>query len=163
MTQRPVVLDTSFLIACTNPARANHEIALSYFREAIRQSVPLFLSSIVVAEYERRQKISDLGLNNFMILPFNFDDGREAAVLAEALSPGSGAGARVCLAADIKIIAQAKRVGAVAMLTEDKTTMASYIDQLRGGGFVSFHAVLTEDGFDAARLSNPAAPGLPFR
>lgn len=160
MTTRPVMLDTSFLIAYADPTRPKHSVAKQYFREAIRLQIPLLLSTLVVAEFERRQPLSDLGLGNFRIVPFNFDDGQEAAKFAETLSPTDDDDDRVCLAADVKIIAQAKRANAVAVLTEDEKSMAKYIDRLRGKGLIDCHPVLTKDGFDAGKLVNPASPGL---
>lgn len=160
MTTRPVMLDTSFLIAYADPARMHHATAKLFFREAIRLNIPLMLSTLVVAEFERKQALSDIGLGNFRIIPFNFDDGQEAAQLAETLSPSDDHDDRVCLAADIKIIAQAKRVNAVAILTEDDKTMAKYIDRLRGKGLMDCYPILTKDGFDAGKLVSPGSPGL---
>lgn len=162
MKTRPVMLDTSFLITYTDPARRHHSIARDYFREAIRLDIPMLLSSIVVAEFERRQLVSSLGMKNFRIVPFNFDDGQEAARLANALFPKDATNDRVSLLADVKIIAQAKRANAVAILTEDADSMAKYIDGLRGAGHIDCHAVLNKDGFDSGRLISPSSPGLQF-
>lgn len=162
MTTRPVMLDTSFLIAYADPNRQHHAVARAYFREAIRLNVPLLLSTLVVAEFERRQSLSDLGLRNFRVLPFNFDDGQETARLAEQFFPKDPENDRVCLTTDVKILAQAKRAGAAIILTEDYKTMAKYADGLRGLGLIDCYPILTRDGFDAARLANPVAPGLPF-
>lgn len=160
MTARPIMLDTSFLIAYADPDRTHHAVARQYFREAIRLQLPLLLSTLVVAEFERRQALSTLGLGNFRVAPFNFDDGQEAARLAEALFPKDADNDRVCLAADVKIVAQAKRAGAAVILTEDHKSMAKYVDGLRDKGLIDCYPVLTRDGFDAGRLVNPASPGL---
>lgn len=157
---RPILLDTSFLITYADPSRQHHLVAKHYFREAIRLQVPMLLSTLVVAEFERRQALSTLGLANFRVLPFNFDDGQEAAKLAEELFPKDAENDRVCLAADVKIVAQAKRAGAAAILTEDSKSMAKYIDGLRAKGLLDCYAVLTKDGFDPVRLVSPASPGL---
>jgi hypothetical protein len=156
------MLDTSFLITYSDPTRAHHAVAKAYFREAIRLNLPLLLSTLVVAEFERKQPLSDLGLRNFMVVPFNFDDGQAAARFAEQLFPKDAENDRVCLAADVKIVAQAKRAGARIILTEDHKSMAKYVDGLRGKGLIDCYPILTKDGFDAAKLTNPAAPGLPF-
>lgn len=157
---RPVMLDTSFLIAYADPGRAFHPVARDYFREAIRVGIPMLVSAITVAEFERKQPLSDLGLHNFLVRPFNFDDGVESARLAEALFPKDMD--RLCLAADVKIIAQAKRAGARVILTEDEKTMARYVDSLRAAGLVDCYAVLTKDGFVPNRLVDPVALGLAF-
>lgn len=162
MRTRPVMLDTSFLITYADPARPNHGTAKEYFREAVRLQIPMLLSSIVVAEFERRQSVSTLGLKNFRVLPFNFEDGQEAAQLANALFPKDATNDRVSLLADVKIIAQVKRANAVAILTEDADSMAKYVDGLRGAGRIDCHAVLNKDGFDSGRLVDPSSPGLQF-
>lgn len=160
MTTRPVMLDTSFLIAYADATREHHEVAKAYFREAIRLNIPMLLSSLVVAEFERKMPVSSLGLHNFRVVPFNFDDGQEAARLGEALTPRDNGDDRLCLAADVKLMAQAKRTRAVTILTEDGSTMAKYLDRLRKSGHIDCYPVLTKDGFDAGRLVSPGAPGL---
>lgn len=160
MTTRPIMLDTSFLIAYADPTRAHHAVARQYFREAIRLQLPMLLSALVVAEFERKQALSTLGLGNFRVMPFNFDDGQEAARLANELFPKDVENDRICLAADVKIVAQAKRAGAAVLLTEDRKSMTKYVDGLRAKGLIDCYPILTEDGFDAGRLVNPASPGL---
>lgn len=160
MTTRPIMLDTSFLIAYADPDREFHSVAKQYFREAIRLQLPMLLSTLVVAEFERRQQLSTLGLGNFRIMPFNFDDGQEAARLAELLFPKDAGNDRVCLATDVKIVAQAKRSGAAVILTEDFRSMAKYVDGLRGLGQLDCYPLLTKDGFDSGRLIDPGSPGL---
>ena len=55
-----VLVDTSFLITLSDPARERHAVAKEYFKACIQRRVPLFLSSIVVSEYQVRQAINDL-------------------------------------------------------------------------------------------------------
>jgi predicted nucleic acid-binding protein len=159
---RPIVLDTSFLIAYADPKREFHEVAKKYLRECIRLNVPMLVSTIVVAEFERKQPLSDLGLHNFRFMPFNFDEAQEAARLAEAIFPNDKARDRVALAADVKILAQAKLAGARALLTEDASSMAAYLDSLRDAKLIDCYAVLTRDGFDPSALVDPRAPELPL-
>jgi len=54
------LLDTSFLITLANPARPQHETAKRYLRECIQRQIPLYLSTIVVSEFQVRQSINDL-------------------------------------------------------------------------------------------------------
>ena len=44
---RGVLVDTSFLISLVASGRKNHLVARDYFRAAIEQGVPLFLSTLV--------------------------------------------------------------------------------------------------------------------
>ena len=52
------LLDTSFLISLSDPARKHHEAARLYFRGCIDRRVPMYLSSIVVSEYQVKQAIN---------------------------------------------------------------------------------------------------------
>lgn len=155
----PVLLDTGFLISLSTPSRRNHQVAVDYFREALRVGVTMLVPTLVVAEFERRQRLSDLGLANFRVLPFNFVDAQVAAVLAESRG-AAGPADRVCFATDYKIVAQAKTSGAVAILTEDKNTLAPFVDDMRSRGLVQAFAILLDDGFKPANLITPGAPPL---
>jgi predicted nucleic acid-binding protein len=56
-----VLLDTSFLITLSDPKRASHTIAKQYFVRMIERGVIMYLSTIVVSEYEVKQQVDDLG------------------------------------------------------------------------------------------------------
>jgi predicted nucleic acid-binding protein len=68
-----VLLDTSFLISFSDPARPQHEAAMAYYKECVRRQVPMYLSTIVISEFQVKQAINDLPLRNFVVLPFNID------------------------------------------------------------------------------------------
>jgi hypothetical protein len=56
-----VLLDTSFLICLSSPCRPHHSLATEYFRRFIGAGVTMHLSTIVISEYEVRQRVTDLG------------------------------------------------------------------------------------------------------
>ena len=66
-----VSLDTSFLITFADPERPNHAVAVEYFRHCLAQRIPMWISTVVAVEFEVKQPISDLPLQNFRILPYN--------------------------------------------------------------------------------------------
>ena len=80
-----VLLDTSFLISLSDPARAHHAQAVQYYRECVHRQVPMYLSTIVISEFQVRQSINDLPLRNFVVLPFNVDHAMRCGLLIRGL------------------------------------------------------------------------------
>ena len=68
-----LLVDTGFLISFADPTKLHHTAAVTYFKEALAHAVPIYLSSIVASEFHVKQPVSDLGLRNFIVLPFNID------------------------------------------------------------------------------------------
>lgn len=87
------LIDTSFLITLSDPKRAQHDTAKRYFRECIDRRVPLYLSSIVISEFQVKQAVTDLPLRNFIVLPFNIDQAMACGMLIRATprDPGDDA------------------------------------------------------------------------
>lgn len=156
-----VLVDTSFLITLANAERTNHPIARDYFRAALEQSIPLYLSALVATEFQRRQAIEDLGLHNFIVLPFNLLEAVLAGNLARELKRDDGDD-RNSFAVDIMLLAQAHKNQIGAILTEDGDTLTRYCDRLRDQRQIECRTILLADGFDPGRLIDPVAPGLPF-
>lgn len=116
-----VLLDTSFLICLSSPSRPHHDIAKQYFQRFIATEVTMHLSTIVVSEYEVRQPISDLGLENFIVLPFNIDDAIATArvfdVMHSARRSGDG---RDAVKDDAKLLGQCVVAGITHLATDDE-------------------------------------------
>lgn len=158
---RGVLVDTSFLISLVASGRKNHLVARDYFRAAMEQEVPLFLSTLVACEFSRKQPVEDLGLHNFLVLPFNLPEAVQAAKLSAALKRDDGDD-RTSVAIDVMLLAQADKNQIGAILTEDSDTLAKYCARLRGQGLISCHAIVLSDGFEPARLTDAAVQGLTF-
>lgn len=156
-----VLVDTSFLISLVASGRKNHLVARDYFRAAIEQGVPLFLSTLVACEFSRKQPVEDLGLHNFLVLPFNLPEAVQAAKLSAALKRDDGDD-RTSVAIDVMLLAQADKNQIGAILTEDADTLGKYCDRLRQQGLVTCHAIVLSDGFAPARLTDAAVQGLTF-
>ena len=80
-----VLLDTSFLITFSYPTRANHAAALQYYRECVQRQVPMYLSTIVISEFQVKQAINDLPLRNFVVLPFNVDHAMRCGLIIRSM------------------------------------------------------------------------------
>src|SRR6185437_2651378 len=82
-----VLLDTSYLISLVDSKRPNHQAATKYYRQMLDESLPMYFSAIVAAEFGIKQLITDLPLQIFRHLPFNIPHGQRAAQLWNALGP----------------------------------------------------------------------------
>lgn len=80
-----VILDTSFMIRLLNDSDPLHSNAIGYFRYFLENDVPMYFSTVSVAEYCVRGDFDDLPFRNIRILPFNIFHAKEAGRFANAL------------------------------------------------------------------------------
>lgn len=152
-----ICVDTSFLISFADPSRPNHSVAVEYFRHCVGNGHMLCLSTLVVAEFEVMQPISDLPLGNFHILPFNFRHAVESANYHRQIKgtvPVDEAN-RSVVRNDLKILAQAQIEECSIILTEDANTLTRWAERLRGSDHCRVSSILLRDGFRPAELKNP--------
>jgi hypothetical protein len=84
-----------------------------------------------------------------IVLPFNWDDAQRVATLDwKPLRPPGVE--RDALKDDIKIIAQAARIEAEYVITDDSESFYRYCETFKAAGKVAFKAIKLEDGFDLA-------------
>ncbi len=143
------LLDTSFLITLSDPARPHHVTALQYLRESLARGSPLYLSAIAASEFQVRQAVTDLPLRNFQVLPFNVDHAMTAGNLMRQLQRDP-VDDRTAVKDDIKLIAQMVCESITHVLTEDRNTFAKHLSRMADLGRSQAKAVLLSDGFDAA-------------
>lgn len=148
-----VLLDTSFLISLSDPTRSHHAVAEQYYKECIARRVPMFLSTVVISEYQVKQAINDLPLRNFIVLPFNVDHAMACGLLVRAI-PRDAGDDRVRVKDDFKLIAQCQCDGFSHVLSEDASTLTKYVHRFRESGHVETRSILLKDGFDAAWFEN---------
>jgi hypothetical protein len=148
-----VLLDTSFLISFSDPARPNHLVALAYYRECVRRQIPMYLSTIVISEFQVKQAINDLPLRNFVVLPFNVDHAMKSGLMIRNMARDADDD-RVRVKDDFKLLAQCDCEGVSHLISEDASTLAKYLDRARDAGLAVTKAVLLRDGFDAACFEN---------
>lgn len=155
-----VLLDTSFLISLSDPARSHHTSALAYYRECVRRQVPMYLSTIVISEFQVKQAINDLPLRNFVVLPFNVDHAMRCGLILRTMARDPEDD-RVRVKDDFKLLAQCDCEAISHLISEDASTLAKYLDRARDTGLAATQAVLLRDGFDASWFENGQARLIP--
>ena len=154
-----VSLDTSFLISFADPSRPHHAIAVDYFRHCLAQRIPMWISVVAAGEFEVKQPVGDLSLQNFRIQPYNLAHAIRAAALLRSLQADSSQpvenNARKIIINDLKIIAQAEEEKIPVILTEDANTLSKIVTRLRQGNTTSAHVLLLKVGFTPGKLENP--------
>lgn len=141
-----VLLDTSFLITLADRNRSNHETAKRYWKFFLESQTPIYLSTIVISEFELKQPIDHSILRSCIILPFNHADAVKSAQLNFAKYKAEAAN-RDALKDDFKIVAQAEVQGAAFLVTDDVETLFKICSRLKAAGAVSFSAIKLVDGF----------------
>jgi hypothetical protein len=116
----------------------------------MENEIPVYLSTIVAAEFCVRQEIEPAVLRSCVVLPFNWDDALRAAKFFDVIGARPAEVSRVALKDDLKIIAQASVVEAEFVITDDTGTFYHYCQLLKDRGEVQFKAVKLEDGFVSA-------------
>lgn len=155
-----VLLDTSFLISFADSSRLNHAAALGYYRECVRRQVPMYLSTVVISEFQVKQAINDLPLRNFVVLPFNIDHAMKCGLLIRSMARDLEDD-RVRVKDDFKLVAQCDCEAISHLISEDASTLAKYLKRASETGLASTKVVLLKDGFDAAWFENGQARLVP--
>ncbi len=113
MENYAVLLDTSFIIRLLSESDELHDNAVAYFKYFLEHGIDLKFSTISIAEYCVRGKISELPLRNLKIVPFNYDHAQRTGQFAAALFAARHAGKlpdikeRLLIPNDSKLLAQA--------------------------------------------------------
>ncbi len=133
---------------------------MTYYRECVRREVPMYLSTIVISEFQVKQAINDLPLRNFVVLPFNVDHAMKCGLNIRNMvrDPQDD---RVRVKDDFKLLAQCDCESISHLISEDASTLAKYLDRARNAGLTTTQAVLLRDGFDSAWFENGQARLLP--
>lgn len=77
-----VLCDTGFLIRLNQPQDLLHANARGYLKYLIANDHQLYVSTIALAEYAVRDKIENLPMRYFRVLPFNIDHAQKAGEFA---------------------------------------------------------------------------------
>lgn len=152
-----VLLDTAYLITLSDPSRPNHNTAKDYYRIFIQKTVVMYLSTIVASEFQVRQELSDLQLQNFLTLPFNIDHTAPTALLTAAnLAKRPDDYDRCGVKDDFKLLAQCQIEGITHFITDDAKCV-KIIKRIRSeGGWATLPIpIYVGDPFDPA-FFNPS-------
>jgi hypothetical protein len=155
-----VLLDTSFLISLSDLSRPHHAAAMAYYRECVRRQVAMYLSTVVVSEFQVRQAIHDLPLRNFVMLPFNVDHAMRCGLMIRQM-PRDAGDDRVRVKDDFKLLAQCDCESITHLISEDAGTLAKYLERARETSLATTQVVLLRDGFDASWFENDQTRLLP--
>jgi hypothetical protein len=143
------LLDTSFLITLASSSRPHHTAAQRYFKECVLRRVPMYLSTIVMAEFQVKQSVGDLPLRNLIVLPFNADHAiRCGQLIEQTVRERDGPEDRVRVKDDFKLIAQCHLEGISHVLSEDANTLVKYLQRCAAPANTRLACVLMRDGFD---------------
>jgi predicted nucleic acid-binding protein len=144
-----VLLDTSFLICLSSPSRSHHELAKQYFQRFIASGVTMHLSTIVISEYEVRQRINDLGLENFIVMPFNIDEAITTAKVFSVMHAARKArDERDAVKDDAKLLGQCVAGGITHFATDDATCAQRIVNVRAQGTIIGLpHAINLHDPF----------------
>lgn len=152
-----ICVDTSYLISLADDSRPNHSTALDYFRNSVAGGHLLCLSTLVVSEFEVGQPASDLPLQHFHIIPFNFRHVVRSADYHKIIKgqPSLDVADRQVVRNDLKILAQADIEQCPIILTEDANTLTRWAVHLGKSNLCRVTSVLLKDGFRPDELLEP--------
>lgn len=151
-----VLVDTSFLITVYDKDRANHALALKYYKYFIKNSIKMYLSSIVVSEFQQMQSIVDLiNTGNYILLPYNYDDAIKTAEVSYNLGGTDRRGdSNPKYKDDLKLMGQAESNSTDFIITEDESTLARYCEKLSKAGIFKPKIIIVKNGFDTSAFNN---------
>ncbi|WP_267096096.1 type II toxin-antitoxin system VapC family toxin [Xanthomonas sacchari] len=160
MTARKgLLIDTSALIAFVQPTNVHHENAKAYIEAAIRDDVPLYISSLTLAEFCGRQDFSSIDTKTFIPVGFESPEGVLAAKFDSQLKRQSGDD-RVALKIDVMLIAHAEQLGLAGILTCDGASLAKYCERLNSAGLCQVLPIVTAEPFVPAKIHDPSVRSL---
>jgi hypothetical protein len=137
----------------SDASRPHHLTAIAYYRECTRRQVPMYLSTIVISEFQVKQAINDLPLRNFIVLPFNVDHAMRCGLIIRQLDRDSDDD-RVRVKDDFKLLAQCDCEAVSHLLSEDSNTLAKYLERAVALNLATTKSVLLKNGFDPAWFEN---------
>lgn len=149
-----VLVDTSFLITLYDKSRPNHSVAMKYFKYFLNNSIDLFLSTIVISEYQQIQPVVEIiNSGNFIILPFNYEDAISTAEIAYNVT-GEKRGSRAEFKDDLKLMGQSEFNNITFIITEDETTLAKYSKRLSDAKMFKPKIIVLDKGFDSSLFND---------
>lgn len=160
---KQVLVDTSYLISFADPRRSHHAVAVEWFRHCVGNGIVLGLSTLVAAEFEAKQRVTDLPLHNFRIIPFNMTHAQKAGSFYPLFRDRDSEDKRCVVENDLKILAQAEVEKFGVILTEDKNTLVKYAARLHEAGMGGVKALLLKEGFQPGRLRDPDQTEMDLR
>lgn len=116
----------------------------------------MHLSTIVISEYEFKQRVTDLGLGNFIVLPFNAEDAITMARVFSVMHAAREAGDECdSVNDDAKLLGQCV-VGGITHFAIDDGPCAQRITKARAHGTIAGmpHTISLHEPFFEGCFSN---------
>lgn len=138
-----VLLDTSFLIRLLSKNDPLHQNAVDYYRYFLEKEIPMYVSTITIAEYCVDGDISELPLRSVRIIPFNIQHAPLAGCFAKVLYSARKANDisvdnRRIIPNDVKLFAQAECTPDVKYFVTSDTKSSKLIAKISEQNRVSF-------------------------
>lgn len=90
MECKGVLLDTSFFIRFLDEESPLFENAIKYYKYFIQNDIPMYISTIAVAEYCTGGRVEELPFRDLRILPFNIQHSIKSAEMARIVFSEKG-------------------------------------------------------------------------
>ena len=90
MTHKGVLLDTSFFIRFLNESDPLFKNSEGYYKYFIQKEIPMFISTISIAEYCVIGTINELPLKDLQIIPFNLSHSKRTGEFARLIFDKKG-------------------------------------------------------------------------
>ena len=147
-----VLLDTSFLIRLLSKNDPLHQNAEDYYRYFLEKEIPMYISTITVAEYCVNGDISELPLRSVRIIPFNIQHAPIAGGFANILYSARktndiSVDNRLIIPNDVKLFAQAECTPDVKYFVTSDTKSSKLIDIISEKNVVSFEHMDIHDPY----------------
>ncbi len=129
-----VLLDTSFCIRLMNNKDGLHQNAYEYYQYFLESKIEMYLSSIVISEYSVKDDINNLPLDTFIIIPFDYYDGKMAGEFYSILSKNKehiNDIERLVVKDDCKLIAQIYNRQIKSYITNDKKSFRKILSPIK--------------------------------
>ncbi len=152
-----VLVDTSFLITLYDKTRPNNPTAFKYLNYFLDNLIDMYLSTIVISEYQQMQPIVDIiNSGNYIPISYNYEDAIKTAEIAYNIS-GEKRGSRAEFKDDLKLMGQAEFNNITFIITDDETTLAKYCERLSGAKMFKPKIIIMSKGFDSSIFNDGQA------
>lgn len=127
-----LLLDTSFFIRLLKDDDPLHQTAMNYYQYFLDNEIPIKISTVSIAEYCVRGKITDLPFRHLQVIPFNLNHAKRAGEFAHILHTARAEKTlviepRTIIADDSKLFAQADTEKAITrFVTSDKRSKRTF-------------------------------------
>lgn len=133
--QYSVILDASFLIRLLSSSDPLHENAVAYYKHFLNHDIPMYVSTVTIAEYCVDGDVSELPLKNLRVVTFNFPHAPVAGTFANILFRARkkqeiDVNQRLIIPNDVKIYAQANCTVGIRYFVTSDTKASKLIEKI---------------------------------